>query len=279
MKTSFLCLALLLMSAATFAQTAFTQATLDGILAEYKANSKTFFTTRLSDDFRYTTPQGAYQTRKDIIGGEPQKILKTEIAEPVIFQSGDLAVVSGIHKTERTGPDGNASVGQIACTYTFQRRDNKWLFVGSQHTSMQPTQSASASDDEARSDVSAIKAVCTDFSEQWDKRNRSGVLAHLADVPYASRYWPNNAYNGSATVREAFAKAIDASPTPTGVKRNRSNWQLKPLGNRHYWATFSQVITAPDGSVKYGQEANLLEKINGEWKLVSVITLPMPKPE
>ena len=136
MKTNLVTLALLLMSAGSFAQTAFTQATLDEILSEYKANSKAFFTDRLSADFRYTTSKGAYQNRNDIIVGDAQKILKTEIAELVIFQSGDLAVVSGIHKTERTGKDGNPVMGQVACTYTFQRRENKWLFVSSQHTAI-----------------------------------------------------------------------------------------------------------------------------------------------
>jgi ketosteroid isomerase-like protein len=274
MKTKLVTLALLLISAASFAQTAFTQTTLNELLTEYKTNSKTFFTDRLSADFRYTNEQGKYLNRNDIVQGPAQKILKTEIAEPVIFQSDDLAVVSGIHKTERTGSDGNPATGQVACTYTFQRRQGKWMFVASQQNNI-----TAKSPDQMQTDEAAIKTVCTDFSEQWDKRNRSGVMAHLADVPYASRYFPNNSYNGSATIREAFEKAMDDSPAPTGVKRERSNWQLKPLGDRHYWATFSQVITAPDGSVKYGKEANLLEKIDGQWKLVSVITLPMIKRE
>ncbi len=136
----------------------------------------------------------------------------------------------------------------------------------------------------ASSDELAIKAVCTDFSDQWDKRNQTGVLAHLANVPYASRYWPNNAYNGPTSIREAVAKAINGAPTPTGMKRERSSWQLKPLGDSHYWVTFSQAITAPDGSVKYGKEANLLEKMvqpdgSRQWKLVSVISIPMTKGE
>lgn len=122
MKTPLLLLAGLLISAASSAQTTFTRATLNGFGLEYKTNSKAFFTSRLSDDFRYTTPKGVYQTRKDVIAGDPQKILRTEYAEPVIFQSGDLAVVSGIHKVERVGPDGNPVGGQVACTYTFQRR-------------------------------------------------------------------------------------------------------------------------------------------------------------
>jgi hypothetical protein len=135
-KTNLLTLALLLMSAGAFAQTAFSQATLDDILTEYKANSQAFFTNRLSDDFRHTNTKGAYQSRQDIIRSGPQKILKTEIVQPVIFQTGDLAVVSGIHKTERAGQDGNPYMGQVACTYTFQRREGKWLFVASQQTDL-----------------------------------------------------------------------------------------------------------------------------------------------
>lgn len=146
MKTTLLFLALMLISGGSFAQTAFTQATLNEISAEYQTNSKAFFTNRLSDDFRYTNPKGTYQTRKDIVAGPAQKILKTEILEPVIFQSGDLAVVSGIHRTERLGPNGNPVVGQVACTYTFQRREGKWMSVASQQTAIP---SASVADSEA----------------------------------------------------------------------------------------------------------------------------------
>ena len=111
MKTNLFTLTFLLVSGAGFAQTAFTQATLNDVLAEYQANSKAFFTNRLSADFRYITPKGAYQNRNDIVVLDVQKILKVEITDAVIFQSGDLAVVSGIHKTERSGPDGNPVMG------------------------------------------------------------------------------------------------------------------------------------------------------------------------
>lgn len=273
MKTLLLLLALLLTSAGAFAQKAFTQATLNEILAEYKTNSKAFFTNRLSEDFRYLSSRGVYQNRHDIIGGDPQKILKTEIAELVIFQSGDLAVVSGTHKTERVGQNGNPVLGQIFCTYTFQRRQNKWMFIASQQMAI------ANSPEQTQTAEVAVKAACADFSEQWDKRNRSGVLAHLADVPYASRYWTNNAYNGSAAIRELVTKAVDTLPQPSGVKRETSNWQLKPLGSSHYWVTYSQAITRPDGQVKYEKEVRLLENMGGQWKTVSFITLPMTKAE
>ena len=137
MKTKLFALALLLISTATFAQKPFTQATLNEIQEEYKTNSKAFFTKWLSDDFRYTNPKGVFQNRQDIVAQDAQKILKVEIAQPVIFQSGDLAVVSGIHRTERVGENGNPVTGQVACTYTFQRRQGKWMFVASQQTTIQ----------------------------------------------------------------------------------------------------------------------------------------------
>lgn len=114
----------------------FTQATLNEILDEYKKDSKAYFNNRLSEDFRVINKEGSFQTRKDIVAAGPQKIVKTEIIQPVIFQSADLAVVSGIHQTTRIGSDGNQNTSAVTCTYTFQNRNNKWMFVASHQTSI-----------------------------------------------------------------------------------------------------------------------------------------------
>ena len=134
MKKLVISLALLTFGFLSYAQKTFTQATLNEMLDEYKKDSKAFFINRLSTDFRYMNQQGTYQYRNEIITGDAQKIVNTEILEPVIFQSRDLAVVSGIHKTVRVGNEGNQNTGQVGCTYTFQRRKGKWMFVASQQT-------------------------------------------------------------------------------------------------------------------------------------------------
>lgn len=115
-------------------QNTFTQATFQEILDEYKKDSKAFFISRLSDDFRYCNDQGKFFRKSDITKNETQKIVTTEILEPVIFQSCDLATVSGIHKTARIEPDGKQVSSQVGFTYTFQKRNDKWMFVGSQQT-------------------------------------------------------------------------------------------------------------------------------------------------
>lgn len=135
MKKLILTLSLLCFSSILFAQKTFTMATFNGILVEYGKDSKAFFTNRLSNDFRYISAEGTFSNRDAIVARDAQKYLKTEVLEPVIFQSGDLAVISGIH-AYYDSTDGTKITGKVACTYTFQLRDNKWMFIASHHTAI-----------------------------------------------------------------------------------------------------------------------------------------------
>lgn len=136
MKKNILTLSFLAFSAGLFAQKSFTMATLNEILVEYGKDSKVFFTNRLSNDFRYISAGGTFSNRDEIVARDSQKYLKTEVLEPKIFQSGDLVVVSGIH-AYYDSTDGTKITGKVACTYTFQLRDNKWMFIASHHTAIE----------------------------------------------------------------------------------------------------------------------------------------------
>jgi ketosteroid isomerase-like protein len=120
------------------AQKTFDRAILENFGKEYQQDSRAFYSRWLSPDFRYMHPNGIYLSREQVLAGNSQKYTKSDIADLVIFQSGDLAVVSGIHQTERVGADGTPSPRQVACTYTFQQRGGKWLMVASQQTALAP---------------------------------------------------------------------------------------------------------------------------------------------
>ncbi|MCY7358754.1 MAG: hypothetical protein LH609_15105 [Rudanella sp.] len=75
---------------------------------------------------------------------------------------------------------------------------------------------------------------------------------------------------------KVYADVIGKNPMPRMATIERTNWQLKSLGANYYWATFDFVSTGGDGKVDRQKEARLLEKMGGEWKMVSVITLPSP---
>lgn len=111
----------------------FTASTMKEILDEYKNDSKAFFANRLSDDFRYPLENGKFLNKADVTTWDKGNILNTEMKDPTIFQSGDLAVVSGIHTTEHgVEKDRSPRTDKTASTYTFQRRNGKWMFVASE---------------------------------------------------------------------------------------------------------------------------------------------------
>jgi ketosteroid isomerase-like protein len=139
MKKIIITLAFLTFGFAGFAQKTFTQATVNELFDEYKKDSKAFFINRLSDDGRYSNQQGIYLGKAAIVNGDKQNIVSTELLQPVFFQSGDLAVTSGIHHSVLTNKEGNQDTRDVAATYTWQRRNNKWMFVGSQQNAIAPS--------------------------------------------------------------------------------------------------------------------------------------------
>jgi hypothetical protein len=159
MKKYMVFLSLLISGFVSMAQSTFTQAIFEEMSNDYKKDSKAFFINRLSEDFRYSNPHGNFFYKSDVAKGGTQQIVSTsgaqkivttlqaiekmvenmlanDVLDPVIFQSCDLAVVSGTQKTTWVGNDGNETTGEVACTYTFQKRKGKWMFLASQQTSL-----------------------------------------------------------------------------------------------------------------------------------------------
>lgn len=115
-------------NSATFSETVW-----KAILEEFKNDSKAFFASRISEDFRYPLPNGTYLNKANVTAWDKSNILNTEMLEPLIFQSGDLAVISGKHITAHgVEKDKGPHTDKVAATYTFQRRNGKWMFVASQ---------------------------------------------------------------------------------------------------------------------------------------------------
>ena len=157
MKTCIICLSLLTVGFAGFGQKTFSEVYFKEMLEEYKRDSNAFIINRLSENFRFSNPQGKLFHKSDIaIGGtqktpatsEAEKIVTTiqeiqkmlenvlanDVLEPAVFQSCDLAILSGRHKTSWMSNEGKEITGDVAGTYTFQKRKGKWIFLASQQT-------------------------------------------------------------------------------------------------------------------------------------------------
>jgi ketosteroid isomerase-like protein len=261
MKKIIITLALLIFSLVGFSQKIFTQATLDELINEYKKDSKAFFNNRLSEDWRYINRKGGFQYQKAFLGGTSQNIVSTEMPEAVIFQSGDLAVSSGVHKTVRIDKDGKEITENTAVTYTWQRRNDKWMFVGSQQSAIQ----APVADDEA-----AIKQVIEGESVAFFQRNTEQLLTYWANVPYVS-----HSYNekGSGYIRgydkysDVVKKYVSEHPELSKVSSKNRDYIIR-INGTSAWATHIQEQIAGDNKSTSYSSTYLEKNGSGVWKIV-----------
>ena len=263
MKKLIITFALLIFSLAGFSQKIFTQATFDELVNEYKKDSKAFFNNRLSEDWRYINSKGGFQYQPAFLGGASQNIVSTEILQPVIFQSGDLAVTSGIHKTVHINKDGKQVTENTAATYTWQRRNDKWMFVASQHSAIQ----APIADDEV-----AIKQTCeneTKYFHEADAKNWDSQWADKGYAEYNSQYLKE-------LIKTPFAKGemlvglknnVAKTLKPDGLVSKMADFEVRINGNLA-WATYNQEDFKGETSAAKSRQLRILEKVNGSWKIV-----------
>ena len=231
---------------------------------EYKTDSKAFYANRLSDDFRYAPVQGSYLTKEMVMKGDKQNIVSTEMLQPRIFQSGDLAVSTGIHKTVRLDKDGIERSKQVAATYVFQRRNGKWMFVSSQQTDI-----ASSAAEEA----AAVRQVIDTETKAYHEANMAVWTTNWAITPYIERQdeklrkMANTPYLKGEALQKAYEE-FGKTHKPTGLNTVVSDYESHVAGNMA-WATYTQEDKKADGSVGQKQRSlRILEKINGQWKIV-----------
>jgi hypothetical protein len=263
MKKLIFTLALLIFSFAGFSQEIFTQATSDEILGEYKKDSKAFFNNRLSEDWRYINRKGGFQYQKDFLDRPSQNIVSTEMVQPVFFQSGDLAVSSGIHKTVRIDKDGKQITENTAVTYTWQRRNGKWMFVASQQSPIQ----APVADDEM-----AIRQTCeneTKYFHEADAKNWDSQWSETAHSEYHSQYL-------NELIKTPFAKGetlvglknnVAKTLKPDGLVSKVTDFEARINGNMA-WATYTQEDFKGEAFTVKSRQLRILEKANGSWKIV-----------
>lgn len=278
MKTYYFTLTLLLTSAASFAQTAFTKATLDGILKDYQKNPHDFFKRACPPDFRYIAPDGSFKFLPELLKGSVNdKVSANEIQEQKIIQSGDVAVVSGTHVVDRIAVDGTKTTTRIPCTYTFQRQGgtgsaSQWKFVASQHTAIVQNQP-----DQTTADEVAIKAVAEGHSQASEERDAEKAIGYLAKSPNVAVSYNVPGYpRGYEQVADGYRKVLADLPKGTS-KVTTSDYRYRIVGNTAF-VTYIEIYTKPDGTVAgRNHKANYLEKEGGQWKMIGNFWMPEQK--
>lgn len=278
MKTYYFTLTLLLTGATSFAQTAFTKATLDGILQDYQKDPHGFFERSCPPDFRYIATDGSFKFLPELLKGSVNdKLIANDIREQKIIQSGDVAVVSGIHIQERKAVDGTKAIHRVACTYTFQRQKGngsapRWMFVASQQSNI-----TAASSDQTSTDEAAIKAVLEGHSQASEERDAEKAISYFAKSPNVAVSYNVPGYpRGYEGVVDGYRKVLGGLPKGTN-KLTTDAYLYRIVGNTAF-VTYIETFTKPDGTVdsRY-HKANYLEKEGGQWKMIGNFWMPEQK--
>lgn len=272
MTAKLLSLALMLLSAGAFAQTSATtevETTMSQFLAEYNKSPYDFFENRTPDDFRYIDGNGLFVFRPVVLAGSKGRPgLESSASDLKIFQSGNLAVVSGIHLF------GDAGNGKTAFTYTLKKMTNgstsQWMFAASQHTPVQSPQSIAA-------DEAAIKTVIEGLTTAMYTRDFKTYLSYWSTAPYVSRVSTDREGNVTKMTGDEYRKTVEQYAAqhlkPSEEKATRSNWLIRVNGNSAF-VIFDQHNEYPDGTTRDSVEERYLERINSEWKVINVTVLP-----
>jgi ketosteroid isomerase-like protein len=139
MKTTFLCLAGLLLSAGLFAQTKLADE-FPALMKARNADAEGFFRTRLAPDVTFIAGHNGSLQNKDYVMSlfNAQKQQAAEVTNLNIQQAGDLAVATGISSTTALSLDGGkTSTYKDAFTYTLRWIGGKWLFTNLHHTKIE----------------------------------------------------------------------------------------------------------------------------------------------
>ena len=105
MKTNLVTLALLLMSAGAMAQTL--EQTFRTLITDFKANPYVYVQANYANDFRFIAGHNGEFRTKDRMIGPTTKIEDVQATDLKFYESGDLAVVSGINTITAVALDGS----------------------------------------------------------------------------------------------------------------------------------------------------------------------------
>jgi hypothetical protein len=127
-------------------------------------------------------------------------------------------------------------------------------------------------------DEMAIKKVINDETDAFIKLNYAKEITYYVHEPYAVQQY--NHEDGSVVFNEGWdsinkgLKAyFKASPKPSFLKVERSNWKLKMMSPDWYWVRFDQIMTDINGKPGKSKEDRLMQRIGGQWKIASMVAM------
>lgn len=127
-------------------------------------------------------------------------------------------------------------------------------------------------------DAYMIRQVLEAETQAWLDNDGEKMGSYWADLPYAAHTVTDEggkAYDITATeIGEMVDRLSTQKPNKPGTTFTNTKYNIRPNGHAA-WASFEQTFRYPDGRPSVTNlESRYLEKIDGEWKISHMISIP-----
>jgi hypothetical protein len=223
------------------------------------------FEQNTSGDYVFINGEGVFATKEQMLQGiKDVKFAKWDLGNLKVRALDHVLVATGVNHHSMGGDDGKALTYQTAFTYIYQEKGGKLEQVAAQHTHVQ-----NATKEEEAAIIKMLEADTKAFLAG----DVAGLKSTWAFTPYTRGMAVSSngqkAYGGSGDEMLKWVEGIQ----PTEATFVNSNYNIQINGNMA-WATFDQKVTQPGKSTAAAHEVRCMEKINGNWRIVMVASLP-----
>lgn len=266
MKNSLILLAIL--PNLVMAQATLTQAQLDEYAQKLKANPVETVKQYTHKDFTFISGNGSRVGYNELVGNYTyNKETVRNLSDVKITQVNQTASVTGKveHEWQAINDPTKVSKYRGMFTYTYVYDAGSWKIISAQHTDYQP----SKGDDEA-----AIKKVIQDETDgyyegnaeknlsQWSGKTSDEYQRQMLTSYIGNSYAKGESMDKLKDVMRKYAKKQEAKLTNT-------DFEIRRKGNMA-WVTYTQDVKQGEKTLQKARETRILERINGDWKIVFV---------
>lgn len=272
MKKLFVTFLFSILTTLNFAQSKFTEQTLNEVHQAFITDALKGVADRTSTDFMMIGSNGQtrdYASFKAL--NESGGIVEWPVSDIKIKQSGNLAIVAGITKHTAVFKQSSAKMTvNERFTETFEYQKGKWMLASAHYTDIAPSKA------DKKEDSATIVKVIEKETQSWHNRDADARIACLANVPHAlllvyhgnmaSNKGVAYATNEKVNVPEALKAQTAGMGKPDGSSFKNENYVITIKGETAF-VSYDEIATNAEGKKQHFHEVRNLERIDGFWKI------------
>ncbi len=259
---------LLTLSLTSFAQPKFTLETSKKFGQDFNANPAEYIAKNATKDYQFISSSGVRYSKDQLVSNLKNLYtsMNIETQNEKIQRLGNVAIVSGDYtqKDEVKQVPGVLNMSKGSYNYIHHYDGKAWKLASSHHTNTNP---------DIITDEAAIRRVINDETQAYLDGDGKKQMSYWSNKKTNER----GAQNLVSGLGQPFAKGESmeklqnyylANVKKQDKRAEQNDFEVR-INKNMAWATFTQKMIPNDGTATTtNRETRILERINGDWKIV-----------